>query len=73
MSGSLELFLFFNRCRHERYAVNYGYRSLLIQFLILLVPERTGYKPEKNLVLISTGYLQGKKIYLLWSLVSIIE
>ena len=37
-----------NRCRHERYAVIYGYRSVLIQFLIPLVPERTRYKPEEK-------------------------
>ena len=35
MSGSLELFSFLNR-------------SVLIQFLIILVPERTGYKPEEK-------------------------
>ena len=35
MSGSLELFSFLNR-------------SVLIQFLILLVPKRSGYKPEEK-------------------------
>ena len=36
MSGSLELFSFLNR-------------SVLIQFLILLVAKRTGYKPEEKI------------------------
>ena len=49
MSGSLKLFKFFNRCWHERCPVSNRYRSVLIEFLILLVPIRTGYMPEQKL------------------------